>query len=435
MNAIVRILGLCCFIVCQSAISSELSEDQYASAIEAIGRQLETAYVIPAEGKLIAQALRGAWATSEINHENAAQFAAEVTRILQSVNQDGHLSLKADVSANAALLQSDTVEEADDDYWLQQARAENWGIEAYRRLPGNIAYLNLTGFWDVGPGREKLAAALRLMEDAAGVVIDLRYNGGGSPQMVAFLTSYFVSDQRLLMTFYDGLTQQSSESHAMATVPGRRLSGMPLYVLTSAGTGSAAEEFASHVRWFELGTLVGQPTYGAAYNNSLLPIASEFVLSLSTGMPVHPVSKGNWEAEGVQPHHVTSADAALAVAHAQLLKDLIAAKPAGDEAQALRWYLTYLEVLQQPHSISAAQQRCMVGVYGTDREITWVDDELKYRRSGRPASRLVALDDSTFVLHDNADIRLRLASAESDCDTLELRTVDGSVVRYSRPDK
>lgn len=71
--------------------------------------------------------------------------------------------------------------------------------------------------------------------------------------------------------------------------------GKPLYVLTSGGTGSAAEGFVGHVGGYRLGEVVGETTAGAGFRNDLLPIAGGFILSVSVARAVLASTGKDWE--------------------------------------------------------------------------------------------------------------------------------------------
>ena len=70
-------------------------------------------------------------------------------------------------------------------------RQVNFGFEKVERLPGNVGYLELRSFgfepeW-IG---DAAAAAFDFLVNTEALIIHVRRNGGGSPGMVAFVSSY-----------------------------------------------------------------------------------------------------------------------------------------------------------------------------------------------------------------------------------------------------
>jgi len=77
---------------------------------------------------------------------------------------------------------------------------------------------------------------------------------------------------------------------------------------------SAAEAVSYGLQQDKLATIVGANTYGAANNNKKLPIAPQFILSVSYNRPINPVTGTNWEGVGVIPDITISGSRALAAA-------------------------------------------------------------------------------------------------------------------------
>src|SRR6267143_2139224 len=55
---------------------------------------------------------------------------------------------------------------------------------------GNTGYIELHGFTDAEAGAETVAAAMNFVANTNALIIDLRRNGGGQPEMVALISSY-----------------------------------------------------------------------------------------------------------------------------------------------------------------------------------------------------------------------------------------------------
>ncbi len=408
--------------------ATEISANQAQSIVDQIAEKVEQHYVLPEQRERIASQLLGAADREEIASKSARDLANWLTAQLRESSRDAHMSVahnprQFEYLVNAQTPLKDASSQSDDAYWQEQAAANNWGVETLKWLPGKVGYFNLTGFWDVQGGWEKMSAAMVFLDQADALIIDLRENDGGGAPMVKFLTSHFLEDERLLISFYNGMTGETTQSHSTPDVPGPKQVGKPLYVLTGPGSASAAEEFASHVRHFEFGTLVGQSTAGAAHNNEYLPIADGFVLSLSVGRPIHPITQSNWEGEGVQPHVETDAQAALSRAHTLALENL-AAQAAPEEQGDYLWVLDELKTRENPVSLSEAELRKFSGVYGP-REIFFEAGELKYRIGPRPPRTLTPMGENTFAVENTEDFRLRFVLKKGESVAVEGLRPDG----------
>ena len=62
-------------------------------------------------------------------------------------------------------------------------------------MPGNIGYIDLRGFTDPEAGVETVAAAMNFLANTDALIFDLRQNGGGSPEMVALISSYLFGEK------------------------------------------------------------------------------------------------------------------------------------------------------------------------------------------------------------------------------------------------
>ncbi|RBQ17643.1 peptidase [Spongiactinospora rosea] len=126
-------------------------------------------------------------------------------------------------------------------------------------LGDDVAYVRLSGFTPDAADRVlKAIGRLRAGRTLTGLVLDLRGNGGGSPDEVNRLLGGFAHGK---VTAYQCAVDGDCQS--MRTDDGVPLVGLPLAVLIDGGCASACEHFSSAVRDLRLGTLVGTRTAGA----------------------------------------------------------------------------------------------------------------------------------------------------------------------------
>jgi carboxyl-terminal processing protease len=125
-------------------------------------------------------------------------------------------------------------------------------------LNNDIGYVALAGFApDAADAVLTAIADLRAGRTLRGVVLDLRGNGGGSPQEVARLLGAFVHGKAYS---YDCASPDNCAANDTdGTVP---LLHLPLVVLTDRDCASACDAFSGAVKDLHLGSLVGTRTSG-----------------------------------------------------------------------------------------------------------------------------------------------------------------------------
>ncbi|MDI5974960.1 S41 family peptidase [Amycolatopsis magusensis] len=126
-------------------------------------------------------------------------------------------------------------------------------------LPGDLAYVKLPGF---GPqAADTVFAAIAKLGEGRklrGVVLDLRGNGGGSPEQVARLLGGWAHGKTI--SYWCDALGKCAPNRTDDSVP---LVNLPLVALTDRNCASACDAFSSAVKDLRLGTLVGARTAGA----------------------------------------------------------------------------------------------------------------------------------------------------------------------------
>jgi hypothetical protein len=394
-----------------------------------INRQVREIYVVPETRPVVTKRLETALAAGRYASEDPRELAERITADLKAASNDGHLYLQYAPEQAAAIGKGIGDEQVSGEFWARMARMNNHGVAELKVLPGNVRYMNYTGFmWmDDGSSKAALDTAMSFLKGGEAVVIDLRHNGGGSPDAVAYLTSHFVEPNKHLIDF-EMRNERTTSRAAAGELPAGRFTGKPLYVLTGRMAASAAEEFAAHVANFKLGELVGEPTAGAAYRNGLFPAGQGFVVSISEGRPIHPVTGGNWEGTGVKPTIATAAGAALDVAHARAAERL--ASVAGPEQARYAWLAASLKARTSPAKLTATPQ-AYAGRFG-ERAITVDGEGLAYQRDGGPKTRLLPISGDTFAMEADPAARVRVRMQGGRAASIDILRDDGRTASYPR---
>jgi hypothetical protein len=378
----------------QAPAATPLSTAARAEVVEALGAALARHYVDGDTARLITDRLRsrlraGAYDTAA----SPARFAEQVTTDLRAVNGDLHLSLWHE-GARAA-----SASRAGGDAFAAQARARNFGLERVEILPGNVGYLEATTFLYGGPGgAEAMADALRFLSRTDALIIDVRRNPGGG-EMSHLLFSHFFAQQVPTVRVVERGTGRDEQRRSIAEVPGPRRPDVPLYVLTSQGTASAAEELGFVLKNRKRATLVGDRTAGAGHMVRSLPVGHGFVAGISIARVTDPTSGLEWERVGVQPDVRVPAERALDAAHAAALRTIAQRERDPARRTLLARTAEAVEARLRDAQPPAASLARWAGVYDGGRRVELVDGRLWHRaRAGVMPDALVPLGDDRFAV-------------------------------------
>jgi C-terminal processing protease CtpA/Prc len=132
--------------------------------------------------------------------------------------------------------------------------------------------------------------------------------------MVALIYTYLFAEPTHLNDLWQRKDNTTQQYWTLPYVPGKRLDGKPVYVLTSKQTFSGAEEFCYNLKNLKRATLVGETTGGGAHPVSGHRIDEHFIIGVPFARAINPISKTNWEGTGVEPDVKVSAAEALTTA-------------------------------------------------------------------------------------------------------------------------
>lgn len=313
------------------------------AVIAELSSQLKANYVFPDVADKLAASLAakeagGGYAQAK----DSEAFGDALTKDLRAIGNDGHFVVRYDPEFRARPV--DTAPDAASLAAMQEEIASRgFGIDSARRLPGNVGYLELRGFGPTAMVGAAISGAMTMLSGTDALILDLRRNGGGEPETVAYLMSHFFvqGDERHLNDLYFRAGNKTRQYWTSANVGPRYT--RPVYVLTSGRTFSGGEECAYDFQTQKRAKIVGEKTGGGANPGDGYAIGKGYAAFIPNGRAINPITKTNWEHVGVTPDIAVPAAEAQKVAHTAILRELIAATKDADEKAELQDTLKNVE--------------------------------------------------------------------------------------------
>lgn len=284
-----------------------LTAERRAVVLDSIAALLDRLYVFPDVASKMNADLRARAARGEFDSiTTQVSFARLLTEHLQGISRDKHLRVRAGAPGGGPPSAGGP------------SRAPDGAFGRTERLEGDVAYVEIRSFgFPPEMVRESTRTIMTAAADAKALIIDVRGNGGGSPQMVALVSSYLFGDKPVhLNSLYFRPADRTDDFYTDPAVPGRKFGpDKPVYVLTSNRTFSAAEEFTYNLQTRKRATIVGATTGGGANPGGVQRLPFGLAVFVPSGRAINPITKTNWEGVGVKPDVAVDADSALVTAH------------------------------------------------------------------------------------------------------------------------
>jgi hypothetical protein len=357
--------------------------------------------------------------------------ARAIARDLREATGDLHFGLTVDAVQYAYLRDHDTTTSPTaPEERLRRAVVTNFGFTEVRILPGNVGYLKLDSC-SCEPGAvEKANAVMAFLGDADAVIIDLRDNGGGWSTMERLMCSYFVphDPDTPLVVFTTRHTGEHRQVWTHDWLPEDRIDDVPLYVLTSAKTFSAAEGVAYQLSARGRAKVIGERSSGGANGVEFVPLVADYVLKIPTTSGIVPVTGDDWEGVGVAPDVECAVAEALDRAHL-LAIDARLERCADRDRPALRLVRDRLAAAFQTVGVDPATWRRFVGVYA-GQTVRFRDDALWFIASGEDRwRRMTPIDPRTFLVEGRDDFKVAFEEVDGRM-TARVHLADGRTMRF-----
>ncbi len=141
---------------------------------------------------------------------------------------------------------------------VERRKIETVSVEG-ELLDGNIAYISMSQFGDKTTDELRDMLDELMKNDPAGLILDLRGNGGGWLTTAVDTASEFLPSGTLVLIEKEG---DGTETKYRTHRRGGRALDVPMVVLIDGGSASASEIVTGALRCAERATVIGKTSYG-----------------------------------------------------------------------------------------------------------------------------------------------------------------------------
>ncbi|TFH07808.1 MAG: peptidase [Candidatus Atribacteria bacterium] len=390
--------------------------------IDKVSETVRECYVFEEDARRMADALLAQKQDGVFDPlESIPELAAALSRALQEVKADLHLSIGAWLPPEDGADQA-----AEDSYqeWLAGMPRRNFEFRKLEVLLGNIGYLDLRAFCPASIAGETAVAAMQFLAHTDALIFDLRDNGGGD-NLVQYLQSYLFSEPTHMVSQRYRPGDRLEQTWTYAYVPGPRFSDVPVYVLMSRSSFSAAEDFAYTLQKQGRVTVVGEQTRGGAHPIEFYRFPELCLeIMIPNACSEDPFTGGNWEDDGVIPDVTATADDALLVAHELALTTLLKSLVDDEAKKQVEWALDRVRCHREGLALEPSQLALYAGTYGSSIEVTHSEQSLHIAWDGRRNHTMTPMGEHRFEF-DHGNQRARFVLEKDQVKELVYSTYEG----------
>ena len=393
--------------------AQDISEKEKNEVLNEVIRKIEKIYPFPEISEKTIAGLQTQISNGVYNGYNSSEFATQVTNSLEEFSKDKHLDLIYNPDLAKALIEETesnasafTTEEAKTEVW------NNYGFKELSILDGNIGYLNLSVFFSIEYAGKITDIAMNYFSNSNALIIDLKQNGGGWDDMMVYLLGYFVDTKEAPVLNISKYTVDNTyySSIVPTYVPGKKLTDIPIYILSSPATASAAEAFISNVKYINKNVkIVGKTTWVAENPVNHFAINENYVLQIPCWKKIYSINPNVWEGIGINPDIEVETKDAKRIAHLNALEKLIGTTNDKTAIDKFQWAIDGLNASYE--NINPKNIKKYSGNYDKIK-IIFNKNKLYYQYGEKPSSQLIPISENYFVVEGADYFRIKFVSTD-----------------------
>lgn len=338
----------CNLVIAQSNSEIKLDLQTKNTIIENVCNALIKNYVFPDKAKIVVDFIKEQNLLGKYDSiSNPNELASRLFKDIRSVNADNHIRIEYDPQLEKDILKflssqkgANRVTGAD----ILKEEKVNFYFRKVEILPSNIGYIEFNAFANPSPAASKtIKSAMQFVAHTDALIIDLRNNFGGNGITANEIAGYFFNTRTYTGRSFNRIENKWTDKYIdnKKTITGGLVLGMPVYILTSKRTFSAAEGLAYTLQSLRNSSIIGDTTRGGAHLTRSFSLGNGFVGFIPYMREENAVTKTDWEGTGVIPDISTRGSDGLTVAMETILHKKLATATNETEERKIKYIINY----------------------------------------------------------------------------------------------
>lgn len=410
------------------------------AVLQSICNAINSYYVFPDRAKSMSDYIKKQSEAGKYDSlNNPSDFANEVVKDIRSVFNDKHLRIEYDPELEKDIIKfisskrgADQVSEAD----IAQDRKKNFYFKKIEILPSNIGYIEFTNFASPSlPARKTVNAAMQFVSNTDALILDLRNNFGGNAAMANEILGYFFNARTYTGKSFNRIENKWVDNYVenkKAVTQGLVLN-MPVYILTSNRTFSAAEGLAYTLQSMKNVVIIGDTTRGGAHLTRSFSLGNGFVGFIPYLRGENVKTKTDWEGTGIIPDIKIEESKSLLTAQNTILTRKLAAAADDTEKRKISWLINYYKSTNSDVVIDSSNAAKFIGRFA-EFEITVKENQLMFRDTNQPNNnpkKLTAITSTLFQVDNDYQVEF-IIEENGSCNSIKMYWEDGWVETVKR---
>ncbi|MDP9955466.1 archaellum component FlaF (FlaF/FlaG flagellin family) [Epilithonimonas hungarica] len=401
--------------------------------VNSICNSLTNNYVFPDKAKVMSDLLKQQNQNnifSSITDPN--QFANEIQKTLRSVNKDNHLRIEYNPRLEKDIIKFLENKKGSNAILADQIKKDekqNFYFKKLEILPSNIGYIEFTNFAVSSPStRKTVHSAMQFISHTDGLIIDLRNNFGGNGKMSEEILSYFFPVKTYTGKTYNRIENKWSNSYVenkKEITNGLKLK-MPLYILISNRTFSAAESFAYTLQSMKKAVIIGNTSRGGAHATRSFSIGNGFVAFIPYLRGENVTTKTDWDGVGVIPDIRTEDNNCILTAQNHFLNQKLLTEKDENEKRKINWQINFNKSKSSAVVINVTEATRFTGQF-SEFEVTLSGNQLMFRDTNQKSNeprKAIAITANLFQIGTDYQVEF-ITDSNNVCNAIKMYWDDG----------